>query len=80
MGTGGREIVAVDSFGRRRTVTETQFDPHTGAVQVFDDGRFLPYTPHSRDLQLVESSMDHYAGRRGHLPCARVRQEIEHAA
>jgi len=55
-------------------------DPHTGAVQVFDDGRFVPYTPHSRDLLLVESSMDHYAGRRGHLPCARVRLEVEHAA
>ncbi len=55
-------------------------DPESGAVQVFEEGRFVPYVPHSRDLPLVESSMDHYTGRRGHLSCARVRAEVEHAA
>jgi uncharacterized protein YbcC (UPF0753/DUF2309 family) len=46
--------------------------PDTGAITVFEDGRFRPHASESTVLPVVECSRDWYAGHRDHLPPARV--------
>lgn len=42
-------------------------DPHSGAMAVFTQGRFVPYEPGRRPLVQVRAYSDGYAGRSGHL-------------
>lgn len=46
--------------------------PSTGKLFMFRNGAFEPYEPESDHLPVVERSIDHYRGKRDHLPCARV--------
>jgi uncharacterized protein YbcC (UPF0753/DUF2309 family) len=46
--------------------------PHSGALAVFENGGFVPYRPERIDIPVVERSVSWYAGRRDHLPPARV--------
>ncbi len=43
-------------------------DPDTGAMQIFEDGRFIPYTPDTTPLKHVERSRDWHMQGRQHLP------------
>jgi uncharacterized protein YbcC (UPF0753/DUF2309 family) len=47
-------------------------DPRTGALQVFSDGAFVPYTPAPVTLPRVRRSVEHHGRRREHLPPALV--------
>lgn len=48
------------------------WDPLGDRMWVFEDGELAPYQPRSRTLRSVETSMDHYRGRRDHLGVVRV--------
>jgi uncharacterized protein YbcC (UPF0753/DUF2309 family) len=45
-------------------------DPESSAIRIFQNGRFQPYTPESRELPHASSSVDWYRGWRDHLPFA----------
>lgn len=47
-------------------------DPATGAMQVFEDGRFVPYVPGTAPLPRVTRSRDWHMQGRAHLPPALV--------
>jgi len=47
-------------------------DPDSGAVQVYQDGAFRPYTPQTDRLPAAATSADWYRGWRGHLDFATV--------
>ena len=48
------------------------WDPDTGELSVFRQGRFEHYVPDSTELPVVTRSCDWYAGHRGHLPPAQI--------
>jgi len=64
----------------KRWIQVASMDPDTGAVHVFEDGRFVPYVPATRELPVTDSSTDWYWGQREHLPCALVSPELRHVA
>jgi hypothetical protein len=51
-------------------------DPDTGAMMVFQDGGFVPYTPGSEPLTTVERSRDWHMRSRKHMPPAIVRSAL----
>ncbi len=57
---------------RGRWVQLAVIDPATGAIEVFRDGRFAPYTPTSTDLPHAASSRDWYHGCREDVGFARI--------
>jgi uncharacterized protein YbcC (UPF0753/DUF2309 family) len=48
------------------------WSPSTGALHVFERGAFVRYRPASLHLAEAPSSVEHYRGARGHLPCVRI--------
>jgi uncharacterized protein YbcC (UPF0753/DUF2309 family) len=65
-------LPAVKRLVANRWIQLVSWHPHTGALAVFEDGAFVPYRPERIDLPVVERSVSWYAGRRDHLPPARV--------
>jgi hypothetical protein len=65
-------VPAVKRLVVNRWVQLVSWHPDTGALAVFEDGRFVPYSPERSDIPVVERSVAWYAGRRDHLPPARV--------
>jgi hypothetical protein len=57
---------------QNRWIQLVAWDPDTGALSVFEDGGFVAYVPERIDIPVVERSAAWYAGRRDHLPPARV--------
>jgi hypothetical protein len=55
-------------------------DPHTGAMHVFEDGRFVPYEPAPTLLPVVEHSAEWHMRTREHLPPALVRRALPESA
>ena len=47
-------------------------DPETGAMAVFEDGRFVPYVPGDTPLPVVERSREWHMRTRAHIPPALV--------
>lgn len=64
----------------KRWIQVASMDPDTGAVHVFEDGRFIPHVPATRELPVTDSSTDWYRGQREHLPCALISPELRHVA
>ncbi|WP_428267802.1 YbcC family protein [Haliangium sp.] len=56
------------------------WSPSTGEMRVFEGGGLVPYQQESRGLPIVLRSVDHYAGKRGHLECARVEAALQTGA
>jgi uncharacterized protein YbcC (UPF0753/DUF2309 family) len=52
------------------------WSPSTGKMFMFRNGAFEPYEPESAQLAVVERSIEHYRGKRDHLPCARINAGI----
>jgi len=48
------------------------WDPHAAAMAVFENGRFVPFSPEMPQIAVVSRSADWYGGHRGHLPPVRV--------
>ena len=63
---------AVKRLVVNRWIQLVSWHPDTGALAVFEDGVFVPYRIESSDIPVVDRSVAWYAGRRGHLPPARV--------
>jgi uncharacterized protein YbcC (UPF0753/DUF2309 family) len=55
-----------------RWIQLVSVDPVTGAMKVFGDGGFVPYTPAVTPLPVVSSSADWYRGHIEHLAPARI--------
>jgi uncharacterized protein YbcC (UPF0753/DUF2309 family) len=55
-------------------------DPETGAMSVFDHGRFVPYDPQPALLPVVDRSPEWYRQGRHHLTPALVRSALPEAA
>ena len=53
------------------------WDPDTGALSVFEHGKFIPYLPESINISIVDRSISWYAGHREHLSPARVLAAME---
>jgi hypothetical protein len=54
-------------------------DPETGAMHVFEDGRFAPYLAAPTLLPVVERSVEWHVRSRAHLPPALVRRALPEA-
>jgi len=65
-------VPAVKRLVVNRWIQLVSWHPRTGALAVFADGGFVPYVPERTDIPVVERSVSWYAGRRDHLPPARV--------
>jgi uncharacterized protein YbcC (UPF0753/DUF2309 family) len=65
-------VPAVKRLVVNRWIQLVSWHPDTGAIAVFQDGGFVPYRPERTDIPVVERSVSWYAGRRDHLPPARV--------
>ncbi|MEZ4444594.1 MAG: DUF2309 domain-containing protein [Polyangiaceae bacterium] len=52
--------------------------PETGEIQVFEGGRFVPFTHRLDELPQLQRSVDHYAGKSFTLPVAMVRSGLAH--
>ena len=55
---------------RNGWVQMTVLDPDSGAIQIYQDGRFQPYTLHASHLPKAPTSADWYRGWRDHLEFA----------
>ena len=55
-------------------------DPDTGAMAVFEDGRFVPYAPRPALLPVVERSAEWHLRTRDHVTPALVRSALPEAA
>ncbi len=55
---------------RNGWVQMTVIDPDSGAIQIYQDGRFQPYTLHATHLPKAPTSADWYRGWRDHLEFA----------
>jgi len=65
-------VPAVSRLVVNRWIQLVSWHPETGALSVFEHGGFVPYQPERSDIPVVERSVSWYAGRRDHLPPARV--------
>jgi uncharacterized protein YbcC (UPF0753/DUF2309 family) len=65
-------VPSVWRLAKNRWIQLVSWHPETGTLAVFEDGDFRPYVPERLDVPVVERSVAWYAGRRGHLPPARV--------
>jgi uncharacterized protein YbcC (UPF0753/DUF2309 family) len=66
------QLPAVERLVRHRWVQLATLDPDGPQLHVIQDGRSVPYRPHSEDLPQVPSSLDWYRGQRGNLGCASI--------
>jgi uncharacterized protein YbcC (UPF0753/DUF2309 family) len=57
---------------RNGWVQMATLDPHSPAMHVFQDGKFVPYTPETSELPIVPSSASWYRGWRDHLGFALI--------
>jgi hypothetical protein len=62
----------VREFVTHRWVQLVACDPDTGALSVFTERGFEPYTPRPVPLPEVHTSRDFYRGHTGFLPPARI--------
>jgi uncharacterized protein YbcC (UPF0753/DUF2309 family) len=69
-------VPAVQRLVANRWVQLAAWDPDTGEIALFEDGRFVPFVPDSTRLPTVERSIDWFRGQRSHLPPARVLQAM----
>jgi hypothetical protein len=65
-------LAGVRQLVENRWVHLVSWDPQTGALSVYERGRFVPYVPELNDIPVVDRSVSWYAGRREHLAPARV--------
>ena len=65
-------LAGVRQLIENRWVHLVSWHPETGALCVYDRGRFVPYVPELNDIPVVDRSVSWYAGRREHLAPARV--------
>ena len=65
-------LAGVRQLVENRWIHLVSWDPQTGALLVYDHGRFVPYVPELNDIPVVDRSVSWYAGRRDHLAPARV--------
>ena len=66
------EHPAVAELVLNRWIQIVAWSPSTSRMHFFSKNGFVPHEPESEDIRTVRTSMDHYAGRRGHLECARI--------
>ncbi len=55
-----------------RWIQIVAWSPSTGKMSVFTGEGFVPYEPESLEIPVARTSVEYYAGRREHLPCARI--------
>jgi uncharacterized protein YbcC (UPF0753/DUF2309 family) len=65
-------LAGVRQLIENRWIHLVSWDPETGALSVYERGRFVPYVPELNDIPVVDRSVSWYAGRRDHLSPARV--------
>ena len=65
-------LAEVRQLIENRWIHLVSWDPETGALSVYERGRFVPYVPELNDIPVVDRSVSWYAGRRDHLSPARV--------
>ena len=73
-----REVVA--TLVLKSWIQVASLHPETGEIAFFENGRFVPYQGRADALAIRASSIHHYAGHRGHLPCAHIGQGVADAA
>ncbi|ACY16904.1 DUF2309 domain-containing protein [Haliangium ochraceum] len=56
------------------------WSPSTGEMRVFENGELVPYEQESLELAQAQTSLDHYAGRRDNLECARIEAALKTGA
>ena len=78
LGVAGRQA-EVAELVVKEWVQLVSYDPHTGRMQVFEDGGFVPYTPAAVALPRVERSRDWHMQSRLHLPPALVQSALVRA-
>lgn len=67
------EVIA--QLCRNNWVQLATLDPHSEKIQLFRNGQFEVYRPESRELAVVDSSIDWYRGWRDHLGFALIRTD-----
>jgi hypothetical protein len=65
-------LAGVRQLIENRWIHLVSWEPQTGALSVYERGRFVPYVPELNDIPVVDRSVSWYAGRRDHLAPARV--------
>ena len=65
-------LAGVRQLIENRWIHLVSWHPETGALCVYDHGRFIPYVPELNDIPVVDRSVSWYAGHREHLAPARV--------
>ena len=73
---GARRQAEVAELAVNEWVQLVSCDPDTGAMLIFEDGGFVPYTPARTTLPVVERSRDWHMQGRGHLPPALVTRAL----
>ncbi len=74
-------LPAVKRLVVNRWVQLAAWDPDTGEIAIFENGRFVPFAHEAGRIAVVEHSAEWYGGHRGHLPPARVLAAVTtHAA
>jgi uncharacterized protein YbcC (UPF0753/DUF2309 family) len=66
------QVPAVLRMVTNRWIQLVSWDPRSGELAVFRDGRFEPHVPDSAHVHVVPRSVDWYAGHRDHLAPARI--------
>jgi uncharacterized protein YbcC (UPF0753/DUF2309 family) len=65
-------VPAVKRMAANRWIQLAAWEPDGGGLAIFDGARFVPHAPERHDLPVVDHSFSWYAGRRDHLPPARI--------
>jgi uncharacterized protein YbcC (UPF0753/DUF2309 family) len=68
-----KENDGIGKLVRNGWVQMAVLDPHSSAIEVFQNGAFVPYDPENTQLPKVKSSVDWYRGWRDHLGFAMLR-------
>lgn len=63
---------AIAQLVRNRWVQLATLNPDDGAIQLFEDGEFVPFEDSNAALPTAESSAAWYQGKEGHLPFASI--------
>lgn len=69
---------AIKQLCSNRWIWLATLDPDSARLQVFDQGRFVPYQPESAQLPQAENSVEWYGGLREHLDYALIGTPPEH--
>jgi uncharacterized protein YbcC (UPF0753/DUF2309 family) len=67
------EHESIGKLVRNGWVQLAVLDPNSAAIEVFQNGAFVPYVPENTQLPIVQSSADWYRGWRDHLGFAMLR-------